>query len=78
MDENGSFYMSEVPGMFGGHRKTRIYGRLDCSSANRAIANGGYVEHRVFFKNEETAIKAGYRPCGTCMRKEYAEWKNNA
>jgi methylphosphotriester-DNA--protein-cysteine methyltransferase len=44
-------------------------------TASRAIANGGYVKHRVFFRNEETAIKAGFRPCGICMPVEYAEWK---
>jgi len=26
---------------------------------------------------EETAIAAGYRPCGACMREKYAEWKNS-
>ena len=39
-------------GTIGGHRRTRIYGRLDCPSALRAIARGGYVTHRVFFADE--------------------------
>ena len=30
-------------GTLGGHRGTRIYGRLDCPAALRAIARGGYV-----------------------------------
>jgi methylphosphotriester-DNA--protein-cysteine methyltransferase len=38
--------------------------------ALRAIANGGYVSHRVFFADEPTAIAAGYRPCGVCHPKE--------
>lgn len=42
---------------------------------NRAIANGGYVEHRVFFADEVTAIEAGYQPCGNCMKARYALWK---
>jgi methylphosphotriester-DNA--protein-cysteine methyltransferase len=68
-------YQSDTPGTFGGYRRGKIYGRLDCPSALRAIAKGGYVNHRVFFADEETAIAAGYRPCGNCMRVEYAEWK---
>jgi hypothetical protein len=66
---------SEVPGTLGGNRRGRVYGRLDCPSALRAIRQGGYVRHRVFFADEPTAVAAGYRPCGTCMRAEYAAWK---
>jgi methylphosphotriester-DNA--protein-cysteine methyltransferase len=29
----------------------------------------------VFFADEETAIAAGYRPCGTCCEDRYREWK---
>lgn len=62
---------------FGGWRGyiASLWRRLDCKSANRAIARGGYVKYRVFFKDEETAIKAGYRPCAICMPLEYKEWK---
>jgi methylphosphotriester-DNA--protein-cysteine methyltransferase len=56
---------SATLGQLGGHRKTKIYGRLDCPAALRAIANGGYVTHRVFFADERTAIAAGYRPCAS-------------
>jgi methylphosphotriester-DNA--protein-cysteine methyltransferase len=28
----------------------------------------------VFFADEATALAAGYRPCGTCMREEYRAW----
>ena len=55
--------------------KLKIYGRLDCPSALRYIAKGQYVQYRVFFKDEETAIAAGYRPCGVCMKAEYKRWK---
>jgi hypothetical protein len=58
-------YESEIPGTLGGNRKDRIYGRLDCPSANRALANGGYKSIRVFFADEAAAIACGYRPCGT-------------
>lgn len=75
MDENGKIYLSPEPGQLGGYRRGKIYGRLDCKSANRAIAKGGYVKYRVFFKDEETAIKAGYRPCAICMPEKYKEWK---
>ena len=72
---DGRSYESTGPGTFGGHRRTRIYGRLDCPAALRAIAKGGYVEHRVFFADEVTAVAAGYRPCARCMPAEYAAWK---
>jgi methylphosphotriester-DNA--protein-cysteine methyltransferase len=64
-----------IRGTIGGHRGTRIYGRLDCPSALRAIANGGYVKHRVFFVDEPAAIAAGYRPCARCMPVQYRQWK---
>lgn len=73
---DGRTYESDIPGVIGGNRRSRIYGRLDCSSALRAIARGGpYVVHRVFFADEATAIAAGYRPCATCLPNRYAEWK---
>ena len=65
---DGKPYMSEVPGTLGGHRRNKIYGRLDCPAALRAIARGGYVRDRVFFLHEEDARGAGYRPCKVCMR----------
>lgn len=75
LGSDGKFYMSNEPGTFGGYSKGRIYGRLDCPAALRAIAKGGYAEYRVFFKDEETAIAAGYRPCGTCLPEKYSAWK---
>jgi len=66
---------SKHPGTLGGHRRGRIYGRLDCPSALRAIAKGRYVAQRVFFLDEADAQVAGYRPCAVCMPLEYARWK---
>jgi hypothetical protein len=68
-------YQSLVPGTLGGHRRSRIYGRLDCPGAARAIARGGYVANRVFFLDEPAAIAAGYRPCWECQRDAYRRWK---
>ena len=62
-------------GRLGGHRRNRIYGRLDCAFAVRWIAKGHYVRHRVFFADEATAIAAGYRPCARCLPEEYRRWK---
>ncbi len=73
--KDGKPYDSETPGTLGGHRKLKIYGRLDCPSALRYIAKGQYVAHRVFFADEETAIAAGYRPCAKCMPEAYRRWK---
>lgn len=72
---DGRSYTSSTPGTLGGHRRQRIYGRLDCPAALRAIARGQYVRHRVFFAAESTAIAAGYRPCAVCMRAAYLAWK---
>ncbi|WP_246609098.1 Ada metal-binding domain-containing protein [Nonomuraea rhizosphaerae] len=68
-------YRSAVPGTLGGHRRARLYGRLDCPSALRAITRGGYVGERVFFADEATAIAAGYRPCSVCLPATYRSWK---
>nr|WP_311528078.1 Ada metal-binding domain-containing protein [uncultured Ralstonia sp.] len=75
---SGLPYESAVPGTLGGHRRARIYGRLDCPAARRAIARGGYVRHRVFFLSEADARAAGYRPCAVCMPQAYAAWKRSA
>jgi methylphosphotriester-DNA--protein-cysteine methyltransferase len=72
---DGRAYDSPLPGLWGGHRRSRIYGRLDCPSALRALARGGYAQHRVFFADESTAIAAGYRPCGTCCPERYRAWR---
>ena len=74
LDANAEAIVSETPGRFGGNRRLRIYGRLDCPSALRALSKG-YARHRVFFTDEATAVAAGYRPCGSCMRQAYAHWK---
>lgn len=75
VDSAGVMYESDLPGTIGGHKQLKIYGRLDCPSALRYIAKGQYVQHRVFFKDEEMAIAAGFRPCARCMPKEYIRWK---
>jgi methylphosphotriester-DNA--protein-cysteine methyltransferase len=78
---DGQPYLSPNKGGLGGHRRLKIYGRLDCPSALRHIAAGHYVKHRVFFTTEAVAAVAGYRPCGVCMREQFARWKerpNNA
>ena len=72
---DGVGYQSSEKGAFGGHSKLKIYGRLDCPSALRYVAAGQYVSHRVFFRDEETAISAGFRPCGICLRVKYRAWK---
>ncbi|MEJ2870756.1 Ada metal-binding domain-containing protein [Actinomycetospora sp. OC33-EN08] len=63
---DGRPYRSTTPGTLGGHRRGRIYGRLDCPSALRWLARGHYARHRVFFADEATARAAGYRPCRVC------------
>lgn len=72
---DGQSYESGTKGTLGGHRKLRLYGRLDCPSALRYVAAGTYAKSRVFFADEATAVAAGYRPCARCMPREYAAWK---
>lgn len=76
IDEFGQTYLSKIPGSIGGHKKLKIYGKMDCKSALSWIEKGHYINNRVFFENEFIAIKNGYRPCAKCMKKEYNEWKN--
>ena len=75
LDARGRPYKSTTPGRLGGHRRNKLYGRLDCPSALRALAAGGYVANRVFFADEQTAIAAGFRPCAVCLPQTYREWK---
>jgi hypothetical protein len=75
LGRDGRPHRSATPGTFGGYRRGRIYGRLDCPSAQRAMARGHYVRHRVFFADAATALAAGYRPCAMCMPARYRAWK---
>lgn len=72
---DGPEFRSTTPGTLGGHRRTRVYGRLDCPVALSLIARGFDMRYRVFFADEATAIAAGYRPCGACLREEYRRWR---
>ena len=75
---DGKEYLSPEKGQYGGHTGTKVYGRMDCPAAMRAL-NGPlrdvYIQHRVFFKDEATALAAGYRICGACLREKYKQWK---
>ncbi len=54
---------------FAGNTRLRIYGLLTCASGKRMKR-----ENRIFFADETEAVRAGYRPCGHCMRSAYQEW----
>jgi methylphosphotriester-DNA--protein-cysteine methyltransferase len=71
-------YQSSSKGTLGGNRRLKLYGRLDCPSALRAIAKGGYVRNRVFFADEQTALAAGYRPCAVCLPDKYRAFEKPA
>ena len=72
---DGRPHQSRTPGALAGHRRTKTYGRLDCPTALRWVAKGTYVQHRVFFADEDAAIAAGYRPCARCLPGAYNEWR---
>jgi hypothetical protein len=74
---DGKPYQSQTRGALGGHRKRKVYGALDCKSAARWVARGYYVKQRVFFADEQTAVEAGFRPCGNCLPEKYKNWKAN-
>ncbi|KAA8694680.1 Ada metal-binding domain-containing protein [Pseudomonas caricapapayae] len=76
LDAQGEPCLSRDPGRLGGHRRSKVYGRLDCPAALLALSKGGYRQHRVFFIDEPTAISAGFRPCGRCMVAEYRQWNS--
>ncbi len=75
--EDGRPYESAEPGTLGGHRRTRIYGRLDCRRALQALghASGSYRRNRVFFADAKTARAAGYRPCAVCLPDDHRAWR---
>jgi methylphosphotriester-DNA--protein-cysteine methyltransferase len=75
---DGRPYPNPVRGTLGGHRRNRVYGRLDCPGALRWTACGHYVAHRVFFADEATAVAAGYRPCAICLPEEYRRWRSRS
>ncbi|HEY8384327.1 MAG TPA: Ada metal-binding domain-containing protein [Microvirga sp.] len=74
---NGRSYPSPVKGTLGGNTDG-IYGHLDCPVALAALRRNParYAAKRVFFADEATAIAAGYRPCGCCMREAYRAWRD--
>ena len=73
---DGRPYDSAKKGTLGGHKRSKIYGRLDCPGALRAIKRGNtYQQSRVFFADEATAIAAGFRPCAVCLRDAYKAWR---
>jgi methylphosphotriester-DNA--protein-cysteine methyltransferase len=75
---DGAKYESETKGRLGGHAGTKVYGRLDCPVALSLLRRGFVPRHRVFFADEATAVAAGFRPCGACMRQAYRAWKQSS
>ena len=56
---------------FGGNKKLKIYGLLNCKSGKRMKR-----ENRVFFASVLDAKQNQFRPCGHCMKTKYKMWKN--
>ena len=86
---DGEVYLSPGKGLLGGYKRhhkvdnyygksnKNVYGRMDCPIAKRALAaptHESYESHRVFFKDEDDAIAAGFRPCSRCLPEKYAAW----
>ncbi|MDO4961918.1 MAG: Ada metal-binding domain-containing protein [Eubacteriales bacterium] len=73
---DGSIYLSDTPGEYGGNSKQRVYGRMNCGTKLASMRRfpSKYEQSRVFFADEKTALAAGYRPCGNCLRQKYKEY----
>ena len=54
----------------GGHRLSKIYGRLDCRAGKRMKP-----ENRLFFRNQTEAIEQRFRPCAVCLPVKYKAWR---
>ena len=82
-EADGKVYESETRGRLGGYRGgggRNVYGLMNCPRALRALAaptHASYESHRVFFADELTALSAGYRPCGVCLKSRYLKWCEN-
>ena len=73
----GGPYDSDLPGTYGGHRRSKIYGTLDCPGALRHLKRGDtYAGSRVFFADVPTAVATGYRPCAVCLPEPYRLWRS--
>ncbi len=57
--------------LFGGNKKLKIYGTLQCTSGKRMKR-----ENRIFFASKNEAKQNNFRPCGHCMKEQYQKWKN--
>lgn len=57
--------------LFGGNKKLKIYGTLQCTSGKRMKR-----ENRIFFASKNEAKQNDFRPCGHCMKEQYQKWKN--
>jgi hypothetical protein len=79
MGADGKLYDSPIPGQFAGNRLLKTYGRLTCGLPDCGNPDRGRPPKseriRVFFADEQTAIAAGYRPCGGCLPQRYKQWK---
>jgi Metal binding domain of Ada len=75
---DGRPYASQEKGTLGGNSRTKVYGTMDCPVALSLLRRGFEPKYRVFFADEGTAIAAGFRPCGACLRPRYKEWKAGA
>ena len=64
---DGTPFLSSARGTLGGHRRNKVYGRLDCKTAARYLARASYQKNRVFFADEASARLAGFRPCSHCL-----------
>ena len=75
---DGSTYESTTKGALGGNRRQRVYGTMDCGVARDQLRRfpDTMRAHRVFFADEASAVAAGYRPCGSCLREAYRRWKD--
>ena len=76
-DGEGKEYLSYEQGSFCGNRRTKIFGKLDCSYENNWFTNLFVYDDKVYFASVEDALSAGFKPCRFCMPNEYEEYKKS-
>lgn len=66
-DANGSIYLSDTPGEYGGNGKLKVYGCLDCGTALASMRRfpGEYQKHRVFLRTKRLLSQPDFVLAGT-------------
>ena len=68
-------YLSATPGTFGGHRRQKIYGRLDCSVAHCEPLLGAAMWRTGSFSRMKRLLLPRDIDRARCLPEHYQRWK---